>query len=286
MAHPEDLPLASYGDEESSFYFDHIRRRLPFERNNHYHSTYEIYYLMSGERNYFIKEKLYRIQPGCLVMINRYDVHKSFMSGGPEHERIVINFDESFALSGGQTALPLFSQGDPLVPLQPQEQAQTLQIFNKMSQEATLQKDGYQDYLQLLLTELLLLISRFKQRPSAPAAYPINPLHEKMMDIVQYIHQHFQNKITLELLSDTFYISPYYLSRMFKEVTGFTIISYVNLTRIREAQRRLSETDTKIVDIAEQTGFESLTHFDRTFKKTIKMTASQYRKLYRLPQEE
>ena len=79
-------------------------------------------------------------------------------------------------------------------------------------------------------------------------------------------------------LAETFYISPFYLSRIFKEITGFTIINYLNLTRIREA-RLLTDTDLKIVDIAESIGFESLTHFDRTFKKIMKLTASKYRKM-------
>ena len=88
-----------------------------------------------------------------------------------------------------------------------------------------------------------------------------------------------QTKSQLRQLAETFYISPFYLSRIFKEITGFTIINYLNLTRIREAWRLLTDTDLKIVDIAESIGFESLTHFDRTFKKIMKLTASKYRKM-------
>ena len=80
-------------------------------------------------------------------------------------------------------------------------------------------------------------------------------------------------------LSETFFISPYYLSRTFKAVTGFTLIEYVNLTRIKQAQRLLKETDHKIIDIAEAVGFESIGHFDRIFKKIAATTPMTYRKL-------
>ncbi|NMO96221.1 helix-turn-helix transcriptional regulator [Paenibacillus lemnae] len=285
MPAKSDTPFVTYGEEESAFYFDHIHRVEPFERNNHYHSTYEIYYLISGERHYFIKEKLYLISPGNLVLINKLDIHKSIISGSSEHERVVINFSDAFPGPHSSHLIQgMFGDGQPIIPLQPAEQAQVMQILSKMSQEITAQKEEFESYIQLLLSELLLLTRRFKQHSQSQMAYPDNPLHHKVTDIVKYIHQHYSEKITLDLLSQHFYISPYYLSHIFKEITGFTIISYVNLTRIREAQRLLTETRMKIIDIAAVTGFESLTHFDRTFKKTLNMTASRYRKLYQWPE--
>ena len=59
-------------------------------------------------------------------------------------------------------------------------------------------------------------------------------------------------------LAQRFFISPYYLSRSFKMATGFSLgIEYINLTRVREAQRLLRETNLKVIVIAERTGFEN-----------------------------
>lgn len=277
-----NLDTITYGEEEGDFYYDHVHRLEPFERNNHYHGTYEVFYLVSGERNYFIKEKLYPIQAGDLVFINKFDVHKTSGLGNPEHERIVINFSDTF-VSGIHPQQPsgllgLFKLDRPLLRLTAAEQEAVLSIFHKMEQEIVDQAPSYEHLLRMLLTELLIRAGRILDSSPAPAQVSNNPLHQKITDIVKFIHTHYPSKITLEALSAAFYISPYYLSRIFKEITGFTIINYVNLTRIREAQRLLNDTDMKIVDIAEEVGFESLTHFDRTFKKIMGMTASKYRK--------
>lgn len=277
-----DTRTVAYGEEEGEFYYHRIHRTKPFERNNHYHGTYEIYYLVSGERHYFIKEKLYSIRAGDLILINKFDVHKTSGQGDPEHERIVINFSDSFLGKGhpllASGLLGMFSQDTPLLRLTIPEQDTVLQILNKMADEITERSDSYEYMLRVLLMELLIKTHRLIRSASLPAPASMNPLHQKITDVVKYIHAHHAEKITLQQLSETFFISPFYLSRIFKEITGFTIINYLNLTRIREAQRLLTDTDLKIVDIAEAIGFESLTHFDRTFKKIMKMTASKYRK--------
>ncbi|MCV4232093.1 AraC family transcriptional regulator [Virgibacillus sp. LDC1] len=282
-----DTHTVTYGEEEGEFYYHRIHRTKPFERNNHYHGTYEIYYLVSGERNYFIKEKLYTIRAGDLILINKFDVHKTSGQGDPEHERIVINFSDSFLGKGHPLLvsglLGMFNQDRPLLRLTVPEQAIIMQILNKMADEIREGSASYEYMLQVLLTELLIKTSRLTHSASLPAHTSLNPLHQKITDVVKFIHAHYADKITLQQLSETFYISPFYLSRIFKEITGFTIINYLNLTRIREAQRLLTDTDLKIVDIAESIGFESLTHFDRTFKKIMKMTASKYRKMNSIP---
>ncbi|MEK3734633.1 AraC family transcriptional regulator [Paenibacillus sp. FSL M8-0334] len=281
MPHMEANAM-TFGEEEGEFYYDRVHRIEPFERNNHYHGTYEVFYLVSGERHYFIKEKLYAIQAGDLVFINKFDVHKTSGLGDPEHERIVINFSDNF-VSASQPLQPpgllsLFKLDRPLLRLSPDEQQIMRSLFHKMEQEIAEQAPAYEHMLRILLTELLIRAGRMLDSAPAPAPVSNNPLHQKITDIVKHIHTFYSSKITLDALSSTFYISPYYLSRIFKEITGFTIINYVNLTRIRVAQQLLNDTDMKIVDIAEAVGFESLTHFDRTFKKMMGMTASKYRK--------
>jgi len=282
-----DHHSVSFGNEEEEFYYHRIHRKRPFERNNHYHGTYEIYYLISGERSYFIKEKLYSIQAGDLILINKFDVHKTSGQGDPEHERIVINFSDSF-LGSGHPFLPagllsMFDQDQPVLRLRPSEQDSVMHILDCMAAEILNRSPAFEHMLRLQLTELLIKANRLSASAIEPASPSLNPLHQKITDVVQYINSHYPLKITLKHLSDTFYISPFYLSRIFKEITGFTIVNYIQLTRIREAQRLLLSTDLRIVDIAETVGFESLTHFDRTFKKMTSMTASRYRKLNSQP---
>ena len=91
----------------------------------------------------------------------------------------------------------------------------------------------------------------------------------------------YHEEISLEMLAQMFYVSPYYLCREFKKNTNSTIIRYINVTRIMNAQRKFMETSKNITDISKETGFSNLTHFNRVFKSVTGMSPSQYRKQFR-----
>ena len=86
--------------------------------------------------------------------------------------------------------------------------------------------------------------------------------------------------ISLEMLAQMFYVSPYYLCREFKKSTNSTIVRYINVTRIMNAQRKFMETSKNITDISRETGFSNLTHFNRVFKSVTGMSPSKYRRQF------
>ena len=71
---------------------------------------------------------------------------------------------------------------------------------------------------------------------------------------------------------------PYYLSRLFRRVTGQSIVDYLNNRRIEAAQKLLETTELSISAIAEQTGFASAAHFRRVFREVMDISPLQYRK--------
>lgn len=271
-----------YGAEEDDFHLEHVKRTEPFERTNHFHSTYEVYYLLSGQRAYFIKDRSYLISPGDLVFINKLDVHKTSDVGEPGHERIVINFSDRFL--GADPALyspallAAFQHPAQVFRLKLQQQVFVQTLLGKLSRELTEQATGFEIYVKILLMELLLFAGRNAERQEPIPFEHASPLHKKISEIVGYINERFDEPMTLGGLSETFYMSPYYLSRAFREVTGFTFIEYVNTTRIKEAQRLLIESDMKIIAIAEAVGFDNIAHFGRMFKKLTKQTPLSFRK--------
>ena len=70
--------------------------------------------------------------------------------------------------------------------------------------------------------------------------------------IINYIHMHYHEDILLEELAKTFFISPYHLCREFKRYTNSTVVQYVNITRIMNAQRKFMETDKNITEISKR----------------------------------
>ncbi|MFC5529238.1 helix-turn-helix domain-containing protein [Cohnella yongneupensis] len=279
---PKETTTIDYGNEESDFYLHHVARASPFERNNHYHGTYEVYYQLSGRRHYFIKDSAYAVAPGDLVFINKHDVHKTSMLGPPQHERVVMNFSDAFLGTDHPLFRPellrIFTRDNHLYRLKPQEQMFVEQLFRKLTDEVKLQEDGFELSIRLLVTQLLLFVLRLKHADAPVTDDPLSPTHRRIAEIVKYINANYDDKLPLPELSERFDMSPFYLSRTFKKVTGFTVVGYQNLTRVREAQALLARTDAKVTDISAQVGFEQFAHFNRTFKKITGTNPTRYRK--------
>ena len=102
--------------------------------------------------------------------------------------------------------------------------------------------------------------------------------YDKIHKITEYIHENYTNDITLESLSQEFYINPSYLCRLFKEVTNLTIVEYLNQVRVKNAELFLTSTDKSIMEISQLLGFSSQTYFNRVFKSIMMITPSEYRK--------
>lgn len=275
----------SYGKEDGEFYIEHIKRSEPFEKVNHYHENYEIYYLLAGRRKMFIKDRSYILTHGHLAFVNKLDVHKTQISDVIEHERVVVTFNRRFLGQEYDGYAPLlfspFQQEDRVICLKLQEQIFMQVILNKFTKEIKEQKAGFELILKHNLVELLLFSARCLDNPETKPFVHASPLHQKISEIVLHINKHYNQRITLDELSEHYYISPYYLSRSFKTITGFTFVEYMNLTRVREAQKLLKETRLKVIEIADRSGFDNIAHFGRIFKKITNLTPQQYRKQYR-----
>lgn len=275
--------------------FNHIDRSFNIIQNkvessfsmpsNHYHDAYEIYYLMEGERYYFIKDRTYHVIKGDIVFINIYDLHKTLNVSSSSHVRILINFKKDFIEKALQDykdidILQCFGSGINVIRPSIAEQANTEALLNRMLAEERKKQYGYNSYLKLLLCELLIFINRhIKKNPVNTFEYA-NPVHKKMSEIASYINAHYQESLSLNKLSSKFYISPYYLSRSFKEATGFSFVEYLNSVRIKEAQKLLRETSSNITEVAEKVGYDSISHFGRVFKDIAGVSPLKYRKSF------
>lgn len=280
MNEPE---LYQQGKLSDPFYIEYIKRSSPFSMPaDHFHPFYEMYYLVSGKRTYFIKDASYAIQQGDLVFIGKNEVHKTMQAGGPSHERIVVHFDDRFihAVSERHAKLLLspFHQSSHVLRLPPELQAAVHSHMSRLLTEMRETPWASDLYARHAIVDVLLLAARYVQQHAPVNLSQATPMHRKISDIVRYLNGHYAEPVQLSDLSEMFYISPSHLSRTFKEVTGFSFVDYVNLNRIREAQRLLRETDMPITEIAANVGFDNFSHFGKTFKKITRTSARAYRK--------
>jgi two-component system response regulator YesN len=101
--------------------------------------------------------------------------------------------------------------------------------------------------------------------------------HEIVMLVHEYIEMNLANDLSLNVLASHVYLTPFYLSRLFKAKTGTSISDYTTEARIDKARQLLAETGLKIHEIGLQIGFDSASYFSRFFKKATNMTPQEYR---------
>lgn len=97
---------------------------------------------------------------------------------------------------------------------------------------------------------------------------------------ITYMETNMAEKITLEELSEVTHLSTIHFSRVFKAVSGFSPMDFLNQMRVRKAAQLLLKTDKTIMEIAMDTGFNDGNYFSRFFKKCLSVTPSEFRKKY------
>ncbi|MFC0216222.1 AraC family transcriptional regulator [Paenibacillus chartarius] len=265
-----------------SFIIEKLKRSEQYDmKDNEIHEEYEMYYLVEGKRHYFINGTSYTVHPGDLVFIPSYALHKTSDPGVHHHERVLIQFHPSFLMGGSaadEHALSVFRQPYPLLHLDPSQQSVLEPLLELMIKEVQRREPDSRLMLQALLVQLLLTARRWGAEQSAKQLKETPLAKQKVTDIVHYLKEHYAEPLSLEQVANHFYMSPYYLCRMFKKSTGFHFTDYVHMIRIHESQRRLLTSKDSVLDIALQVGFKSLSHFQQVFKKYTKLTPRQYRK--------
>lgn len=101
---------------------------------------------------------------------------------------------------------------------------------------------------------------------------------QKLEAMLVHIESNFRT-ITLRELAEKFYFTEQYLSKYIKGNTGKTFIEIVRDIRLKNAQKLLSTTDLLIGEISEASGYTSVEHFTRQFKREFSVSPTNYRKL-------
>lgn len=253
-------------------------------QNDHIHDHYELYYLLSGERSYFIKDRSYHIIAGDLVFIDRNAVHKTSDVGIPDHERIVIYLNRNVLEQLYPEWLPMleepFMWDTPVLRLPLHESSYLTESMGQIKHELVSIQPSSSLVFRHRIVELLLHAYQQRQNNKHLILDDETPIRRKIADIARYLNDHIAESLPLPEVASRFYISPFYLSRLFKETTGFTYSNYLSLTRVKEAQKLLRETQLPISEIAWQCGFDNFSHFGKTFKKISHLSPRDYRKAH------
>jgi AraC-like DNA-binding protein len=139
--------------------------------------------------------------------------------------------------------------------------------------------------LETFIIENALLNEKLKDtgETKRKGSYPVinGKGEEKIQQVVDYINKNYTFDLSREGLAATVDVHPDNLGKLFKIYTNKKMGDYINELRVKEAARRLAQTDENIIDIAFSVGFDSLRTFNRVFPKFLKVTPEKYRKIIR-----
>lgn len=245
----------------------------------HIHDCYEMYFAISGDLQFLISNRIYPIHAGDLFVINPYESHKLICPAGVNPERLVINLHPEYvrSLSTEKTNLDhCFMIRDPgfehRLFLNPDQQRWLLATVDKL-----LSAEGYgQDlYEKAAMLELLVTVNHLYQSQCADLRFPATARDQLMRDILTFINQNITDTVSIQALSERFFISPSYLCRLFKLHMGTTIGKYVTAQRIALAKSML-ENGSNVSEAYERSGFTDYSSFYKAFKRAVGISPKKY----------
>lgn len=246
----------------------------------HFHDEYELLLGLTDGGTYMINGHSYPLCHAMLFVLNKGVLHQC-IANISAYDKYVLHFSSETLqmLSSVQTDfLSIFNNFDYIAQLLSEEQFQNLTdiIENCMPAKKNFGDDLRQN---MSFIKLLLYLSGLIHQERPVADMSLGNKYNNIKPIFDYIHNHYADEISLEELSQKFYISKYYLCRQFKALTGFSVGSYVTNYRIREASILLRK-GYSVQHAGEEVGFSNTAHFIKTFKKIIGQSPGKYAKNY------
>ncbi len=238
------------------------------ERNNmprcHVHESWELYFLKEGERYLRADGKFFCIRAGDAFLIPPGVEHRTMDSGGGAYVKLTCMIPPHLLPVG-----TLSEDGVHVVRPEGRAAVDIATALRRLESGASL--EAYATLLGIL---------------SAVAAMPesredvASPTLGRMAEIIGYIDGHYTERITLTVLSERFFISEYYLCRLFREHTGRTIHEYITSLRLHRAARLLKRGD-RVSWVARECGFGSVSAFSSAFRAKYGCAPRDYKTAHR-----
>ncbi|MFN7492564.1 MAG: AraC family transcriptional regulator [Cyclobacteriaceae bacterium] len=244
----------------------------------HYHPEYELTLITQGSGKRLVGDNYQNYEAGDLVLLGP-DLPHTWVSNPSKKKKnvsaVVIQFSEKFIQS-----FLHFNEFKEVSSLLTSSSRGLAFSFHELEQEIIQlpEKSGVEK-----VTALFLILQKLaQQKPKKLASDYFRAVrgteNEKRINVIcQYVQRHATEKIVLDKVAALVHLSRSAFCKFFKRATGKTLSEYVNDLRIGNACELLIESDKPINEIAYQTGFDSLTYFNRIFIKKKKMTPRKFR---------
>lgn len=283
MKHLQGSYFQTHSGEFSIVYIKYVDARsgnqeIAWNFPLHLHDNFlEISLVVNGEASVEYDHKKYTVRKGDLVIKNANVLHSEISS--------LQNPIEQYCVAISGVNIP-GCPPDSLLPEGMSPIFQTGDAFELLHHNCRYQKrllsgkkpSGYEPVFNSSVSTCLMICALLVNDAGSRASE--KEYSSLIQNVLEYIDENFSRPISLDDLSDRFLISPYHLSRKFKQEVGTTINQYILNRRLGEAERMLALEDIPIKTISECCGYSSLQYFYSSFKKSTGMTPAEMREWY------
>lgn len=249
----------------------------------HRHNFFEIYYLLSDELDYVIGNQEYHLKRGDFLLLPPGLLHypsDMHIRPGKNYSRIVlwcnIDFFENFLKLDSDINYmwdTVIQKSSYHIRPTPGASSRLYDYFLQLLNEQKQQDFASRAMSCSVLMESFVLMNRIihetkdfqKHAPSA----------NTFSNIISYVHTHLSEELSLTILSEHFYISKGYISRLFREYMGIPVHQYILSLRL-EGSRKAIQSGAPILTAAEMYGFRDYSSFYRAFKGAFLISPREY----------
>lgn len=268
--------------KEKYIEFHHSYDEIPPLIEFHQHTFYEIYFFLSGNVNYIIEGRNYKLRPGDILFTNRTDIHRPDIHSGKPYERVVVwiaeeyfeilkkYFNEDLTSCFTDAALNDYRLSRP--------DGETIMILKTLCTKIAAAKQSNETGSSVLVSAYLIefLIYVIRAYYDTPDSIKKDVTeNEKINQIIKYINENLTEDFSLDKISNQFFISKSYLSRQFKQFTGLSLYQYIMKKRLIIA-RNMLRSGHSVTNSYLTCGFNDYSNFLKAFKREFGQNPSDY----------
>lgn len=244
----------------------------------HWHSYFEITYVKKGRGNYFVNGQEYTMDEGDIIIFNNVEPHGWKLLAEDMH-LVVMVFSPEFvaeklSVFDSEYLKPFVERGSNFKNRIGKEEPVSHEIrksIREIYQEWEERKEGYPLMIKANVLRILTMLIRAYQDEDKSGEM-LNEKKNAMKRLERafaYIDAHYCDKITLDEVAASAYMSSNYFSSYFRKVANISFSDYVTRLRIMHARELLRDTDKSVMEIAMECGFNNISNFYRLYKKHV-----------------
>ena len=252
----------------------------------HSHNEWtEITVVLSGKTCYRVEDETFNMEAGDILICNPGVMHQNILR--PDEQPSVQFFGgvTDFHFKGYEPNRFPSKAGSCVLRLSAESKREVQRLCYEIQAEREAGKPGMYFVLKAYLMQILMMIVRetmdYPRNTNSGYNFETYGKSYAVKRIINYMSENFEKKISLDQIAHNMYLSPVYVSKIFKEETGESPINYLIKIRLEKAKAILERGDGgSIKNIANEVGYDDVYHFSKLFKKYYGVSPLNYKKNY------